>query len=111
MVVIIFEDNLMWSARLKQSLTAMGHTAQVLIRIPAEIPPADIAILNLGSTSMPAATLVPILKAKSIKTIGHAGHKETELQQYGLDAGCDVLTTNSELTFKLFQVLEECVNK
>ncbi len=110
-MVLIFEDNLMWSARLKQSLTALGHSAKVLTRIPAELPAADVAILNLGSSSLSAETLVPLLKEHGVKTIGHAGHKETELQQYGRDAGCDVLTTNSELTFKLQLVLEGCVNK
>jgi hypothetical protein len=39
--------------------------------------------------------------------IGHAGHKEKELHAAGRDAGCDRLATNSELTNKLPQMLEE----
>lgn len=104
-IVLVFEDNLMWSARLKQSLVALGHTALVISRLPAEIPTADVAILNLGSTSLDAQTLVPLLKAKSIVTIGHAGHKEKERQLYGKESGCDFLTTNSEITFKLAELL------
>ena len=39
--------------------------------------------------------------------IAHAGHKEKELLELGKDLEVDRLATNSELTYKLPQILEE----
>ena len=103
MHVLIFENNLMWSARLVKSLQALGHTAQVLPASPENLPEAQAAIVNLGSPE--AANLVPTLKAQGIYVIAHAGHKEKELRQLGKDLAVDRLASNSELTFKLAQLL------
>jgi hypothetical protein len=105
MRVLVFEDNLMWSARLKQSLTALKHEPVMLSRVPAELPLAEAAIVNLGSQSMHAQELVPKLKLAGVFVIAHAGHKEKELQQLGKDLGCDRLASNSQLTFKLADLL------
>lgn len=107
MRILIFEDNLMWGLRLAKSATAFGHEATVLSKIPAEIPNAELAIVNLGSTTMPASELVPKLKAASLKVLAHAGHKEKELLALGKDLACDRLATNSEITNKLEQILKE----
>jgi len=50
---------------------------------------------------------VVALKAMGAVVIGHAGHKEKELLAAGKEAGCDRLATNSELTNKLHQILQE----
>jgi hypothetical protein len=105
MRVLVYEDNLMWSSRLVKSLKALGHEALLRTKLPAEIEEADAAIVNLGSASIPAAELIPMLKERGIHVIGHAGHKETELIQFGKDAGCDTLATNSQITFKLEELL------
>lgn len=89
----------MWSARLAQSLKALGHEATVLARTPEQLPQAEAAIVNLGSSD--AASLVPLLKGAGIYVIAHAGHKEKQLHELGRDLGCDRLASNSELTFKL----------
>lgn len=99
----IFEDNLMWSSRLLQSLRALGHEASVETSIPGG-EPAKVAILNLASKNF--ADLVPRLRAAGVYTICHAGHKEKELLQLGRDSGCDAVATNSELTYKLETLLE-----
>jgi len=98
MKVWIFEDNLMWSARLVQSLTALGHEPVVLSEIP-DAEAAHVAILNLGASTF--ATLVTLLRENGVYTIGHAGHKEKDLLELGREAGCDKIATNSELTFKI----------
>lgn len=107
MRVLIFEDNLMWGPRLLKSITAFGHEGKVLARVPEEIPPADLAIVNLGSLNLPATDLVPKLKAANLKVLAHAGHKEKELHELGRDLGCDRLATNSEITHKLQEILNE----
>lgn len=91
----------MWSSRLIQSIRGIGHEGSVLTQIP-EVH-ADAAIVNLGDTDTPA--LVKDLKAKGIYVIAHAGHKETELLDLGRGLEVDRLATNSELTFKLPQIL------
>ena len=106
MLVWIFEDNLMWSARLAKSVQALGHEAVVLSAVPAE-GAGDVAILNLGSGRLPGAELAPLLKARGVFTIAHAGHKEKALLEVGRVAGCDRIATNSELTFKLEGLLAE----
>jgi hypothetical protein len=105
--VLIFEDNLMWAPRLKKSAASFGHRAEVLAKIPNEIPDGDIAIVNLSSKTLPAADLVPKLRLAGIKVLAHAGHKEKELLALGQDLGCDRLATNSEITHNLEKILAE----
>ena len=101
MKILLFEDNLIWSSRLLKSLRALGHTANVAKAIPEE--GADAAIVNLGSPGV--GDLVAQLRARDISVIGHAGHKEKDLLVLGKEAGCDILASNSELTFKIESVL------
>jgi hypothetical protein len=108
MKVWIFEDNLMWSSRLVQSLKSLGHEPSIQKEIPSE-GSAEVAILNLASKSF--AELVPLLRAAGVYTIGHAGHKEKDLLQLGREAGCDAVASNSELTFKIETLLEQAARR
>lgn len=105
MKVLIFEDNLMWSQRLRQSVSALGHEAVLFSSLPTELGAGDVAVVNLGSSKIPASELVPRLKAAHIRVIAHAGHKEKELRELGNNLGCDRIASNSELTFKLAELL------
>jgi hypothetical protein len=105
MTVLVFEDNLIWSSRLVKSLKALGHTPIVRIKPDSSSSDAQVAIVNLGSEGLDPEKLVPALNAAGIHTIGHAGHKETELLEFGRSAGCKTLATNSQLTFKLESLL------
>lgn len=106
MKVWVFEDNLMWSSRLIRSLRGLGHEAEVQTSVPGEKEgSADAAIVNLGSQSLKAEDLVPALHARGVSVIGHAGHKEKDLLELGRAAGCDILVTNSELTYKIEAIL------
>ncbi len=106
MRVLIFEDNLMWSARLRGSVQALGHEAVVIDKPAAGLPEGELAIVNLGSDRLPAADLVPRLKAAGVHVVGHAGHKEKPLTQLGNELGCDQVVSNSTITFHLAKVLE-----
>lgn len=101
MKVWVFEDNLMWSSRLAQSLRALGHEPVVTTSVPEGA--AEAAIVNLGSPGL--KDLMPRLRELGVYTIGHAGHKEKDLLQLGREAGCDAIATNSELTFKIESLL------
>lgn len=105
MKVLVIEDNLMWASRLAKSVTALGHIP-VLVGSKPESPQAcEVAIVNLGSPSLPPEDLVPLLKSWGLKIVAHAGHKEKLLLELGKNLDCDVLATNSELTWKLKDVL------
>ena len=107
MTVLIFEDNLMWAPRLAKSVAAFGHHPVVISKMPSELPFGDVAVINLGSRAMLPSDLVPKLKEAGIRTIAHAGHKETELLELGKGLGCDRLATNGEITHKIGQILDE----
>ena len=103
MKVLVYEDNLMWSARLQKTLAALGHEASVVAR--PEPRDGDAAIVNLGAPAFQPAELVPALRARGVHVIGHAGHKELELHELGREVGCDTLATNRELTYQLERLL------
>lgn len=104
MRVLILEDNLMWGARLAQTVRGLGHEA-VLLDKPLADWEGDVAIVNLGSDRLRADELVPALHAAGVYVIGHAGHKERPLLQFGRESGCDQVVSNSTLTFKLDELL------
>lgn len=107
MKVLVFEDNLMWSPRLVRSLTALGHEAEVRDKFDPSSSDAQLAIVNLGSDRLRPKELVPLLENAGILTIGHAGHKETQLLDLGRESGCTYVATNSELTYKLPEILTQ----
>lgn len=105
MRVLLYEDNLMWSEKLRKTLLALGHEPVVVSRPTKDHPEAPVAIVNLGSNTWPIEQLVDDLQSRSVWVIGHAGHKEKEKLQFGLEIGCNYLATNSETTFKLETIL------
>lgn len=105
MVVAVYDENLMWSARLRLTLQAAGHTA--LLPKPGALPTADVAIVNLGSKAFPADQLVPDLKGQGTKIIAHAGRKEKPLLTQGNELGCDLVVSNSTITNQLVKLLDQ----
>jgi hypothetical protein len=103
--VLLFETNLMWSAKLGQSLRGLGHEPVMVSGLPGPDEHADAAILNLAQTDPDPARLARALHELSIPVIAHAGHKEQAHLAIGRSLGVDVLATNSELTFKLEALL------
>lgn len=107
MTILIFEDNLIWSERLRKSVAALGHVPVVLGQIPDELPKGDAAILNLTHPKLWSPELAASLKKHGLFLIAHAGHKEKENLQSGRAAGVDRIVSNGELTFKLETILSE----
>lgn len=102
----IYERDLLWSVRLKNAFTALGHDAIVIgDSEPTEAP--DLAIVNLASNAWPLETLMRRLQSQGVIVIGHAGHKEKHLHELGANLGCDILATNSELAHKLANLTEK----
>jgi hypothetical protein len=109
MRVLIFEPNLMWSSRLVQSIRKLGHEPLLRTSMPEVSEGAQAAIVNLGEVKLDPSALVAKLKDLGVSVIAHAGHKEKELLELGRDAGVEILATNSQLTYKLDQLLEQVI--
>jgi hypothetical protein len=109
--ILILEDNLFWSARLEKTLAALGHEPTTTANPDARSEGFQVAIVNLGCEKFHLGTLVPRLKKGGAYVIGHAGHKEAELREEGANAGCDHIATNSELTFRLGDLLERAADR
>jgi hypothetical protein len=100
--ILILEKSLLWLPRVTKSVKALGHE-------PAT-EGYEVVILNLGETGDQSAALTKQYQQVGCVVIAHAGHKETELRELGQAAGCDILATNSELTWKLEKLLEKAGN-
>lgn len=98
----------MWSSRLQKSVRACGHEP-ILTSSPG-LQPCAVVILNLGDLGERAAAVTAQFHEQGTVVVAHAGHKEKELHQLGREAGCDILATNSELTWKLEKILEKAGN-
>ncbi len=105
MKVLVFEDNLIWSSRLLQSIRSLGHEPVLIRPNFTDLPEGEVAILNLGSAAFAPEELVSDLRSRGTYVVGHGGHKEGDILQRGRDAGCDAVVSNSTLTFKLADVL------
>lgn len=106
MRVAVFESNLLWSSRLVSRLAALGHDA-IIPKSSDDSVQADVAIVNLGDRQFDPVELIPRLRSMGVKVIVHAGHKETPLLDMGKTLDADAVVTNSQLTHKLEQVLEQ----
>ena len=105
MRILVYEDNLLWSSRFLKTLRALGHDPEV--RTKPDPAGAPVAIVNLGSPGMNAEALVPALITLGVHVIGHAGHKEKEILELGRAAGCQTVATNSEITYKIEDLLKK----
>lgn len=101
MKILIVEDNLIWSSRLKNTLAALGHEAIVVSPGGADVPPADVAIVNLSAAPETLSALVEDLRSRGVHVIGHAGHKEREVRDSALASRCDQVLSNSQVTYKI----------
>lgn len=89
----------MWTVRLKGAAEAFGATVEVLGEAPQTTPDFDIAIIDLAVPDFVAA--IPLLKEGGGKVVGRSGHKEKELIQAGMTAGCDFIASNGALAKNL----------
>lgn len=108
MRVLILDENLIWSARLRLGIEAMGHEAAVLSG-PADLPKAELAIVNLGSRVFPPEVWIAKLHEAGTRVVAHAGHKDKPLLERGKESRADLVVTNGELTHKLPQVVERAL--
>lgn len=107
MRIAVFDTNLLWTERLKKTISALGHEPIMVREKPETLPDADAAIVNLSLDSFGIESLVPGLREKGVYVIGHAGHKEKDALSAGSEAGCSVVVSNGSLTHRLDKILAE----
>ena len=107
MRILIFETNLMWSSRLVQTVRSLGHEPLLRSKMPASAEGSQAAIVNMGDAGLDPRELVSKLHELGVTVIAHAGHKEKELHSLGKELGVELLATNSEITYKLEQLLAQ----
>lgn len=105
MRVLILDENLIWSQRLRTGVAALGHEPLVMAS-RGEMPVADCAIVNLGSRVFEPRSTMAALRANGTRVIAHAGHKEKPLLELAESCEADLVVTNGTLTHKLAEVLE-----
>lgn len=105
MTVLVLEDNLIWSVKLRNGLQSLGHEAIVVSSLPPDLPRANAAIVNLTSRADAFTQMIPRLKDAGIYVIAHAGHKDKQLLDVGRSLNCDAVVTNGILFHKLAAVL------
>lgn len=104
MRVLVFEDNLLWSTRVKNALQTLGHQPE-LCRLVPEKTDALLAVVNLAAREYDPAEVVSALRALGVYVIGHAGHEEKALLRAGREAGCDRLATNSQIALEMEKLI------
>ncbi|MCW5937805.1 MAG: hypothetical protein KIT11_10930 [Fimbriimonadaceae bacterium] len=95
MRVLIVDDNLLWSDRLRRCVASLGYDASV-DPTGEEEGGADVVIVNLGSPELDVAKIVQ--RHPGATVIGRCGHKEAALREAAMAAGCHRLATNGELS-------------
>ena len=114
-MIRIYENNLLWSQRLKLSLADCGDELEIFSK-PLQagtfeqehaLANVRIAIVNLGSNQYDAPQLIQFLKRNHVKIIAHAGHKEGTLLDAGKTFGADLVVTNRELTVRASALVNE----
>lgn len=109
MDVLIVDENLLWSAKLRSTVAQMGGTAVVLEQPGQSVPTADLAVIRLDSARFPAEEWVPKLLTMGCRVLGHVGHKEKERTEMGRRLGCHLVVSHSTLSHKTVDTLTQAL--
>ncbi len=113
-VIVVADDDLLFSTRIASAVTARGHRPRV-VRTAAAFQEAlrkhpAAAILNLASSRLDAITAIRDAKTdpstRTIPLLGFCGHADLPRQAAARSAGCDLVVTNGEVSSKLPRLLQ-----
>lgn len=115
--VLVVDDDLFFAVRIETTLKKLGYDVRVVgnadaaVGLAQERTPA-LAIVNFGSTRLPATEVVERLKAlhDAPLVLGFVPHKQMPfVRQNAMAAGCDRLIANSALSMRLPQIIARLV--
>jgi DNA-binding NarL/FixJ family response regulator len=103
---LLFDDNLMTTARVRSQLQVVDYQVQVLRQLPDDAE-AQLIIINLGSRSLGGTELIKscLQQFPDGRVIGFCGHAEIEIRQAAKQAGLKRILTNDEALQNLVQSL------
>lgn len=104
MTLLLFEDDLMWSSRIRVAAQELGIVT-IVVRNLETIPQGDVAIFNLSHRSLQPDAVRARLKESNTPCIAHAGHKEKPKLDEARRLGFDRIATNGEVSRRLLQLL------
>ena len=118
LTVIVADDDLLFSTRIASALTGLGHRPSRVDSLAAfrdalDAAP-DAAILNLAAFKLDALEAIRLAKGdpqtRGVPLLGFCGHADAPRRAAALEAGCDLLATNGEVSGSLPRVLERLLH-
>jgi CheY-like chemotaxis protein len=118
LTVIVADDDLLFSTRITSALAGLGHRPLPVAGLAAfrdalHAAP-DAAILNLAAFKLDALEAIRLAKGdpqtRALPLLGFCGHADAPRRTAALEAGCDLLATNGEVSGSLPRVLERLLN-
>ena len=118
LTVIVADDDLLFSTRITSALTGLGHRALPVKALAAFrdalIAAPDAAILNLVAFKLDALEAIRLAKSnprtRAVPLLGFCGHADAPRRAAALEAGCDLLATNGEVSNSLPRLLERLLH-
>jgi hypothetical protein len=112
-LVLVFEDDLLFAARVENGLRAIGFHARFVAsanRVGEALKALPVLILvNIGSRTVPWPRLVQLVKDRRsflpAPVVGYGPHVDLELRQEALDSGCDAVVGRSAVANGLDSLL------
>lgn len=104
-LVLLLDDNLMTTARVRSQLEKVNYRVQMARRLPENGPdtatvlnPPDLVIINLGSRSIDGIALIKscLQQYPKARVVGFCGHAEIEIRRAAKQAGLSRILTNDE---------------
>lgn len=108
--VLLLDDNLMTSLRLRQQLQNMGCEVAVASTLPDQstLRP-QLVIINLGSRTMDGLSFISAAQStlEGATIIGFCGHKEIEIRRAAKASGVHQLLTNENVVEEVLRVIRK----
>jgi len=113
-LVLVLDDDLLFSPRIEMGLKAGGYRARFVTRIAElneALKVAPVLILaNLGARGVPWPKMVELAQARRLPphapVVGYGPHTDLELRRRALEAGCDAVVARSAVANNMASLLE-----
>ena len=113
-LVLVLEDDLLFSPRIEMGLKASGYRARFVTHISElneALKAAPVLILvGVASQRVPWPKMVELAKARRLPphapVVGYGPHVDLDLRQKALDAGCDAVVARSAVANNMASLLE-----
>jgi predicted metal-dependent hydrolase/CheY-like chemotaxis protein len=113
-LVLVLEDDLLFSPRIEMGLQASGYRARFVTQISElneALKAAPVLILaNIGARGLPWPKMVELAQARRLPphapVVGYGPHTDLELRQKALDAGCDAVVARSAVANNMASLLQ-----